>query len=96
MWKLYQAAKTTASRPSDIMCIEDRLAAYLFDSAVVTFGTIVENATQEMEKRGPEDHPRWEPKYKLSQLLDPAFRLPTDEDEPLDIGGIDGMTFDEV
>jgi hypothetical protein len=79
--------------------LRDKLAAYLFDCAVVTFGTIIENASQELEKRGPEDKPRWESRYTMKQLLDPAFRLPLgDEEQGFDGGGegIDGMVYDEV
>ncbi len=77
MWKLYQTSKTTASRPSELMCIEDRLAAYQFDSAVVLFGGIVENAVQEMHNAGSEREPKWKPKYTMLQLLDAKFRLPS-------------------
>ena len=79
------------------MCIRDRLAAYQFDSAVVLFGTIIENAAQELEKRGPEDKPRWENKYTMKQLLDQNFRLPVgDVEQGFDPADIDGMNYDEV
>lgn len=58
------------------MCVEDRWAALQFDNAVTLVGTVIENAAQEMEQRGSDDKPRWEPKYTMEQLLDPAFRLP--------------------
>lgn len=43
MWTLYQLAKSTRSRPSDILAVHDDLAAYCLDRAVVTFGIAVEN-----------------------------------------------------
>jgi hypothetical protein len=82
-----------------LLNLRDKLAAYLFDCAVVTFGTIVENASQELEKRGPEDKPRWENKYTMKQLLDPAFRLPLGDDDEQGFDGgesVEGMIFDEV
>lgn len=96
MWPLYRTAKATNSRPSDLLCVEDRLAAYLFDSAVVTFGTIIENAAQELEKRGTEKEPRWEAKYTMRQLLDPDFRLPSKSAEQAIDEDVDGMIYDEV
>lgn len=54
----------------------DALAAYLLDKCVVAFGLIVENALHERVNHGTQKEPRWEPKYTLTQLLDPAFRLP--------------------
>lgn len=105
MWTLYRTAKATASRPSELLCVADRLAAYLFDSAVTTFGTIIENAAQETEKRGPEDKPRYEAKYTMKQLLDQSFRLPVDSDgstssptggAPGELSEADGLIIDEV
>jgi hypothetical protein len=56
--------------------VEDRLAAYLFDAAVVTFGSILENALAERVNAGSERNPRYEAKYTLSELLDQSFHLP--------------------
>lgn len=52
----------------------------------------IEGASQEMIKLGPEDSPRFERKYTLDQLLDPAFRLPVeDEQTSPDIAHLRGL-----
>jgi len=76
MWQLWQTASATHSRPSDLLCVEDRLTAYLFDSAVTTFGRVIENAVQEEENKGSPSQPKWERKYTLMQLLSQDFKLP--------------------
>lgn len=76
MWTLWRTSQETHSRPSDLVCVEDRLAAYLLDSAVVTFGTLLENALAERVNMGSERNPRWEAKYTLAELLDQSFHLP--------------------
>lgn len=54
----------------------DELAAYEFDSAVNFFGITIENALQERDEVGTGKNARYEPRYTLDKLLDPAFRLP--------------------
>jgi hypothetical protein len=76
MWTLYQTASASHSRPSDLLCVEDRLAAYLFDAAVTTFGRVIENAAQEEVNNGSPTQPKWERKYTLMQLLSQDFKLP--------------------
>ena len=76
------------------MCIADRWAALQLDSAVTTFGRIIENAAQEQIKTGSDDKPEWVYKYTLAQLLTPGFVI-GDEADALPIG-IDGIMFDEV
>lgn len=53
-----------------------------------------------MEKVGPDDKPEWKPKYTLRQLLDPEFRLPTDDeftdDDLMELGNVHGFHYDEV
>jgi hypothetical protein len=71
MWRLYTTAKATHSRPSALVCVEDRWAAYQFDSAVSFFGIAVENAAQEQIKAGE----KWVNRYTLDQLLTPGFVL---------------------
>lgn len=56
--------------------ITESWTAYQFDAAVNLLGTVLENAAQEMHNVGTEKSPKWETKYKLSQLLDQDFRLP--------------------
>ena len=76
MWSLYLTAKTSRSRPSDLVGIKDRWAAYQFDSAVALVGNAIEGASQEMQKIGGEKNAQHVPKYEMDQLLDPDFRLP--------------------
>jgi hypothetical protein len=78
MWRLWRTAQETHSRPSDLLCIEDRLMAFLFDSCVVTFGTIIENARAERVRVGDPKKFDWEQKYTMDQLLDrPLQAAPT-------------------
>ena len=69
-------AKTTATRPSELVGIIDRWAALQFDNAVIFVGTVLDNASQEQTNRGSDKDPKWGPRYTMDQLLDPAFRLP--------------------
>lgn len=78
MWNLYALTKVTYQRPSDIIGIRDRWAAYQFDSAVALVGTTIENALQETVKAGEKTSPR----YTLAQLLNADFRLPRDPPKP--------------
>lgn len=77
----------------------DPWLALQFDNAVALVGYAIENASQEMEKYGDDKSAKWRPKYTMSQLLDPDFRLPPSEDErPIeaDLKGVRGVLFDEV
>ena len=76
MWGLYCTAKTTNSRPSALVGIPDAWAALMFDNAVTFVGTVIENASQEQHNIGSEKQPKYELKYDMHQLLDPAFKLP--------------------
>lgn len=75
MWTLAQTAKETNSRPSDLLCIEDRLAAYQFDCAVVAFRIIVENALLERIETGSGSSAKSVPRYTLEQILQEGFQL---------------------
>lgn len=66
-------------RPSSLVQIADDWAALQFDNAVVFFGNAIEGAANETEWIGPEKDRHLEPKYTMSQLLDPDFRLPSPE-----------------
>lgn len=88
MWSLYLTAKATATRPSDLLDIEERWAAYQLDTAVMTVGRVIENALAERENVGTEEKPDWQPKYTLGQILDDGFRLevevePTERDKQM-------------
>ncbi len=99
MWRLYLTARATGQRPSELVDIPDRWAALQLDNAVIMVGTAIENAAQEQEQVGPDDKPRWQPRYTMAQLLDPEFRLPLPDmsDAPIEaLLGTDGMLFDEV
>ena len=92
--------KTTKASclPSEIIGIDDEWAAYQFDTAVITVGTAIENASQEMDKRGDDENPHWEPRYTMKQLLSPEFRLPAEvaDDDFEELQGAHGFHFDEV
>lgn len=77
MWKLFQTAKLSSQRPSNLVDIPDRWLALQFDNAVTLVGNTIESALHEQVKVGGDKNARWEPKYRLDQLLDPDFRLPT-------------------
>jgi len=53
-------------------------------------GVVLENASQEQHNVGTEKQPKWEPKYTMAQLLDPAFRLPAPE-KPKKTSGIEAL-----
>ena len=76
MWSLWRTAQENHSRPSDLLDIEDRLVAYLLDSAVSMFGRILENALQERVNVGSSSHQNWTNKYEIEQLLSPNFKFP--------------------
>lgn len=93
MWSLYQTAQGCRSRPSELVGVSDRWAAYQFDSAVIYLGQTLENAAQELVKIGDEMKPR----YTLTQLLDPTFRLPRSNAGDLDsLTSAYGASYDEV
>lgn len=55
MWRLWKVAKTYRTRPSDLLGVDDKLAAYHFDVAVWTFGTELDEAIRqatEPQKQG--------------------------------------------
>lgn len=55
--------------------LQNDLAAYQFDSAVLFFGLTIKNASQEQEEYGPHNARERRNKYSLAELLDPDFRL---------------------
>lgn len=76
MWRLYTTAKATGSRPSDLVCVEDRWTAYQLDAAVTLVGGGIEGAAQELQEVGEGQGKQLVPRYQMHELLDPAFRLP--------------------
>ena len=79
MWDLYQLATKTGQRPSRLLNVYDQWAAYQFDQTVIYVGLTLDNLSQELENVGDDKKPRYEKKYRLSDLLDDEFRV-TGED----------------
>lgn len=97
MWSLYKQAKSFSQRPSKLLDVTDKWAAYQFDEVVNLFGMVIENALAETIEVGTKGNRTRKPKYTLKQLLAPAFRLPLQQDEAPDmLQGVDGLLFDEV
>lgn len=98
MWKLAQTAKETCSRPSSLLCIRDRLAAYQFDNAVIRFRIIMENALQETVEVGVGTSRRVVARYTLQELLDPDFKFAREQEavSPAMFKRVDGAFYDEV
>lgn len=76
MWNLYQKATKYGKLPSEIFGEEDSLAAWMLDSAVTWFGITIENALAERDKVRVGSQIEYRPRYTLSLLLDPEFKLP--------------------
>lgn len=80
---MYRKATTAAKLPHE--CVAGFLArygawiAYIYDNAVIAFGTVIENALNERVNRGSEEQPDMQPRYTLNQLLDADFRLAAPE-----------------
>jgi hypothetical protein len=80
MWELFLKAETFGKLPSQCLRVpplRNDLAAYQFDNAILFAGLVIKNASQEREWYGPENARESRPKYTLTQLLDPDFRLPS-------------------
>jgi hypothetical protein len=70
----------------------DGWLAYQFDMAVTIGGGALEAALLETENVGTEREPKTVKKYRLAELLDPAFRLPRPgAAEPVDIKDLRGI-----
>lgn len=76
MWNLYQKATKYSQLPSQIFGEEDPLAAWMLDSAVTWFGITIENALAVRDKVKMGSNIEYRPRYTLSLLLDPTFKLP--------------------
>jgi hypothetical protein len=85
--------------PSQILHEDDPLSAWMLDSLVLTFGTIVENALLERDEIGSGASKTYQNRYTLTQLLDPAFKLPrpqSEADKMEEWGQVSGLIMDEV
>lgn len=98
MWLLWRKANLAHKLPSEIFGERDPLAAWMLDNAVLTFGTIIENALLEQDEIGSGQGKQYVKRYKLAELLDPNFRLPRPQDEQLEElqTPAAGLMFDEV
>jgi hypothetical protein len=98
MWRLWRKSNLYHKLPSEIFGERDPLAAWMLDNAVTAFGTIVENALQERDEMEVDGQTLRTERYKLSDLLDPEFRLPRphEEDDFAAFKGVDGIVYDEV
>lgn len=74
--------KTCQRLPSQDLEETDSIAAWCVDGTVLWFGLTIENALLERVNKGTKEHPKMEPRYTLSQLLDSDFRLPRPMPEP--------------
>ena len=95
MWRLWRKSTTYHKLPSEVFGEDNALAAWMLDNAVLTFGTLVENMLHETEEVEVGDRKQSRPRYSISQLLDPAFVFPRDEQLTEDGGGWDESTWDE-
>lgn len=84
MWSLWTKAKSYSQLPSKILEEEDSIAAWMLDTAVTWFGITFENALAERVKIQYGKEVQYKPKYSLSLLLNPNFRLPRPERKPED------------
>lgn len=82
MWLAYLSLKMYHRRPSEDLAVTDTIAAWCLDGAVLWFGITIENALSERVNKGTPKEPRYEARYTLMELLDPAFHLPRPQPEP--------------
>jgi hypothetical protein len=98
---VYLTATKTGQRPSALLAVRDEWAAFQLDSAVVTFGQIIESLLNETDEIDMGDTKRIVSRYKLSELLDPKFYVNAPRHGPVTAGvgelkSIQGVIFDEV
>jgi hypothetical protein len=88
MWKLWTIASQSGQRPSSLIGVSDQWAALQLDRAVIWLGTFIENKLMETQNVGTKDKPKYEPKYKLEDLLaDAPQGKPTTEEFVQAFGG---------
>lgn len=98
MWSLYRKATLYHKLPSEVFGEEDPLAAWMVDNAMTWFGTTIENMLQEVDHVGEGANRQSLPRYTLSQLLDPTYKFPREDNDSTmpPMQGIAGIMFDEV
>lgn len=55
MWEAYLLAKQMGVRPSELYDVDDPLARYCFDRAVITFGSVLEGEISKVKGRNEHD-----------------------------------------
>lgn len=68
MWGLHSTAKTWASRPSELLTIDDPYTAYCVDQAVAAWGNFVESELAKIEGNTSTDVERKQ-LARLNELL---------------------------
>ena len=89
LWDLYQQATKLQKTPSEIFRLDqdDELTCWSFDRAVITFGTALENALNEVMKNSKQKDPKLKEmavRNKLDQWL--ASGDPVVENAPVPKG----------
>lgn len=91
MWQAWSSLKTYHLKPSEVLEVEDSIAAYCLDKCVLWFGITVENLLSEREETGDGKERHSEAKYELEELLDKDFRVPREPPKPKKAHAAKGM-----
>lgn len=83
MWRLHQTAKTYRCRPSDLLAIQDRFAAYCLDTSVAEFANTLEH-----ELKGIEGKNKKEIGVKSQRLLAKWLDMPVRYRDPAKSGHV--------
>lgn len=91
MWTTHKKASESSKLPSELLpadLVEELgdWGCWCFDNCILYFGTVVENALKEQVNNGSKEHPDWQPKYTLAQLLKDDFRLLTEKQKRKQVG----------
>jgi hypothetical protein len=81
MWHLSLLAKTTGTRPSEIVGIDDTWAAYQLDQAVIFVGRYIHSKANELDRDG-------KPLYDIDDLLGDGQHIDNPIEELEHIQGI--------
>lgn len=83
MWGLYLTAKEYGTRPSDLLCIEDRYAAYCLDNACREFGQALEAELSNVEGKNKK-----EIAVKSERVMSKWLELPMRYRDPVKAGKV--------
>lgn len=75
MWELWQKAKEFKNLPSEVLGIDDSIAAWMLDNAVLWFGHTIENLLSERVEVKVGTRVESHPRYSLTRLLHPEFTV---------------------